>query len=183
MKKLILIGKLVEVCSLDIMNLDSYLSVYRDASAFAVAYDAMPELWMSVEKEIRESFLQKEDNRLRCLVRERNLTDIIGYINATFDSIEEPEIDIAIVEEQRGRGYGFEASQLLIKHLLNESCIKCVIWSAFLSNGASRRIAEKLGGKPMDERNLIKEAMHSAGVDLKSLDGKEIPRTISYRIS
>lgn len=48
---------------------------------------------------------------------------------------------------------------ILIENVLKRESVECIIWNAFVSNKASRRIAEKLGGVLVDGKNVIVEAM------------------------
>ncbi|MCM1124653.1 MAG: GNAT family N-acetyltransferase, partial [Eubacterium sp.] len=82
----------------------------------------------------------------------------------------------------RGKGYAFEAAQILIENVLKREAVECIIWNAFASNKASRRIAEKLGGAPVDGKNVILEAMYSAGLKMDEIDDSKIPETVTYEI-
>lgn len=57
------------------------------------------------------------------------------------------------------------------------------MWNVFRSNKASCRIAEKLGGKGVERKNLVVEAMLAAGLEVDPADYKEAPATVAYEIS
>ncbi len=69
---------------------------------------------------------------------------------------------------------GFVRDRIIRKYAYN--------WSAFSSNKASYKIAEKLGGIVVEGKNLIMEAMYVVGVNIDSVDGEEIPKTVTYEI-
>lgn len=48
---------------------------------------------------------------------------------------------------------------------------------------ASSRIAERLGGKGAERKNLVVEAMPAAGLKVNPADYKEAPATVAYEIS
>lgn len=91
-------------------------------------------------------------------------------------------MNIAILEEYQRRGYAFDAARVLLKNVFEKETVKHVIWSAFSSNKASCKIAEKLGGIVVEGKDLIMEAMYAAGLNMDSVDGKEIPKTVTYEI-
>lgn len=106
----------------------------------------------------------------------------VGYINLTFGDSRQAEVDLAVIEEYRRKGYAFEAAKLLIQNTIKNGLVESVIWSAFPSNKASCRIAEKLGGVLIERGNFIKEAMQAAGCTFESIDEGDIPKTVSYEI-
>lgn len=93
-----------------------------------------------------------------------------------------PEVDIAVLEEYQRKGYAFEAVGILLEYVLEKETVECIIWNAFASNIASCKLAEKLGGVTVKGKNFITEAMHEAGFRMDSMNGKEIPKTVTYEI-
>ena len=176
----ILRGKKVTVIPLQQSNLNSYLLVYKKASPFAEMYEKNDDLWNSARKDVENEYIQVGNRRF--LIIENSLSKSVGYINFTFCDSRQIEVDVAIVEEYRRKGYAFEAAKLLIQNTIKNGLAESVIWSAFPSNRASCRIAEKLGGVPIEGRNLIKEAMQAAGCTFESIDEGDIPKTVSYEI-
>ena len=94
-----------------------------------------------------------------------------------------PEIDIAILDEYHGKGYAFEASKILFVNVFENESVECIVWNAFRSNKASCRIAEKLGGKVVEEKNLVVEAIQAAGLKVNSAEYAEAPATVTYEVS
>lgn len=62
-------------------------------------------------------------------------------------------MDIAIPEEYRRKGYGYEAAKALNKYIFDTKNVLAVTRLAYLANVASCRIAEKLGGIQISEYN------------------------------
>ena len=107
----------------------------------------------------------------------------VGYIELDYGNPEMPEVDIAILEEYQGKGYAFETAKILFLYIFENESIKCIVWNAFRSNKASCRIAEKLGGKGVERKNLVVEAMQAAGLKVNPADYKEAPATVAYEIN
>lgn len=107
----------------------------------------------------------------------------VGYIEVDYGNPEIPEVDIAILEEYQRKGYPFETAKILFLDIFENESIKCIIWNAFRSNKASCRVAEKLGGKGVEGKNLIVEAMQAAGLKVNPADYAEAPATVTYEIS
>lgn len=173
-------GKKVTVISLQQSNLESYLSVFKKASPFAEMYEKFDDLWDSARRDIENDYIQA--NVKRFLIIENSLSESVGYINFTYYDLGQAEVDIAVVEEYRRKGYAFEAAKLLIQNTIKNGLAESVIWSAFPSNKASCHIAEKLGGVPIEGKNYIKEAMQAAGCTFESINEGDIPKTVSYEI-
>lgn len=93
-----------------------------------------------------------------------------------------PEVDIAILEEYQGKGYAFEASKILFVNVFENESVECIVWNAFRTNKASCRIAEKLGGKVVEGKNLVVEAMQAAGLKVNPAEYEEAPATVTYEI-
>ena len=107
----------------------------------------------------------------------------VGYIELDYGNPEMPEVDIAILEKYQRKGYAFETAKILFLDIFENESIKCIVWNAFRSNKASCRIAEKLGGKGVERKNLVVEAMQAAGLKVNPADYKETPATVAYEIS
>lgn len=142
----------------------------------------MPDIWHNASKCIEDYVIGEKDSKERYLIVDKQLLQECGYIELEYSNPTMPEVDIAIIEEYRRKGYAFEAAQILLEYIFENESIKHVIWSAFPSNIASCRIAEKLGGTLINGKNLIAEAMVAAGFKMDSVNSKEIPQTVSYEI-
>lgn len=68
------------------------------------------------------------------MIDEKTSLQGCGYIELNYENPEMPDVDIAILEEYRGKGYAFEAAQILIENVLKRESVECIIWNAFVSN-------------------------------------------------
>ncbi|MCM1537784.1 MAG: GNAT family N-acetyltransferase, partial [bacterium] len=176
---LVLYGEKIIVSLLNQSNIESYLSTYKRASAFAEIYENMPDFWETRRKQIEGYDAGEKGSKERYLIAEKTSLQGCGYIELNCESPKRPEVDIAIFEEYRGKGYAFEAAQILIENVLKRESVECIIWNAFASNKASRRIAEKLGGVLVDGKNVIVEAMRSAGFKMDEIDDSKISKMVT----
>lgn len=149
-----LYGEKVIVSSLNQLNVESYLSTYKKASAFSKAYEMMPDYWENRRKCIENYVVGETENKARYLIIEKISTESCGYIELDYNNPEMPEVDIAILEEYQRKGYAFDEARVLLKNVLEKGTVKYVIWSAFSSNKASCKIAEKLGGVVVEEKKF-----------------------------
>lgn len=157
-------------------NRDKYLNIYRTASSFSQLYDSSEKLW----KNMSEAIGSKEDETVRYIICIAESEEICGFINYDMEK-GIPVIDIAIAQEYRQHGFGYDAAKALCEYLLSQGEIKLIYWFAMPNNKASIRIAEKLGGQRTDERNILAEAMASAfGKDVSEY--KDLPATASFII-
>lgn len=164
-------------------NVNSYLSTYKSASAFSKVYEMMPDFWEHQCNCIKDYTDGKQDNKERYLIADKMSFQGIGYIELDYGNPEMPEVDIAILEEYRGKGYAFETAKILFLDIFQDESIKCIVWNVFRSNKASCRIAEKLGGKGVARKNLVVEVMQAAGLKVNPADYEEAPATVTYEIS
>lgn len=179
----VLNGIKVIIFPLNQSNVKSYMSTYKSASAFSKVYVMMPDFWEKPRQCIEDYIAGETNNKARYLIVEKALSQGIGYIELDYSNAEMPEVDIAILENYRAKGYAFEAAKILFANLFEDESIKCIIWNAFRSNKASCRIAEKLGGVVVNGRNLIMDAMLAAGCKIDSVDSDRIPEMITYEIN
>ena len=164
-------------------NVNGYLSTYKSASVFSKVYEMMPDFWEQLRRRIEDYANGKRDSKARYLLTEKVSLQGVGFIELDYSNLEMPEVDIAILEEYRGKGYAFEAAEILFLNIFENKSIKCIVWNAFRSNKASCRIAEKLGGKISERKNLILEAMQATGLKVNPADYEEAPATVTYEIS
>lgn len=180
--ELVLYGAKVTISHLNHSNVNRYLSTYKRASAFSKVYEMMPDFWEHQCNRIKDYADGKQDNKARYLIADKISSQGVGYIELDYGNPEMPEVDIAILEEYQGKGYAFEAAKILFLDILENESIKCIVWNAFRSNKASCRIAEKLGGKGVEGKNLVVEAMQAAGIKMNPADYERVPATVTYEI-
>ena len=180
---LALYGEKIIVSLLNQSNVECYLSTYKRASAFSKVYEMMPDFWEFQCNRIKDYADGKHDSKARYLIADKMSSQGVGYIELDYGNPEMPEVDIAILEKYQRKGYAFETAKILFLDIFENESIKCIVWNAFRSNKASCRIAEKLGGKGVERKNLVVEAMQAAGLKVNSADYKEAPATVAYEIS
>lgn len=180
---LALYGEKIVVSPLNQSNVECYLSTYKRASAFSKVYEMMPDFWKFQCNRIKDYADGKQDSKARYLIADKMSSQGVGYIELDYGDSEMPEVDIAILEEYQRKGYGFETAKILFLDIFENESIKCIVWNAFRSNKASCRIAEKLGGKGVERKNLVVEAMQAAGLKVNPADYDEAPATVAYEIS
>lgn len=181
--RLDLYGTKVMISHLNHSTVNRYLSTYKRASAFSKVYETMPDFWEQARSRIEDYTDGKRDSKARYLIAEKMSLQGVGFIELDYSNSEMPEVDIAILEEHQGKGYAFEASKILFVNVFENESIECIVWNAFRSNKASCRIAEKLGGKVVEEKNLVMEAMQAAGFEMNSVGYEGTPMTVIYKIS
>ncbi len=179
----VLYGMKVIISHLNYSNVNCYLSTYKSASAFSKAYEMMPDFWEHSYRCIEDYADGKRGSKKRYLIIEKESLQGVGYIELDYDNLEKPGVDIAILEEYQRKGYAFEAAKILFLNIFENEYIKCVVWSAFRSNKASCRIAEKLGGEVVEGKNLVMEAMRAAGLKVNAADCEGALTTVTYEIS
>lgn len=178
-----LYGEKIIVSLLNQSNVECYLSTYKRASAFSKVYEMMPDFWEQPHRRIEDYADGKRDGKARYLIAEKVSLQGVGFIELDYSNLEMPEVDIAVLEEYQGKGYAFEASKILFVNVFENESVECIVWNAFRSNKASCRIAEKLGGKVVEGRNLVMEAMQAAGLEVNPAEYEKAPATMTYEIS
>lgn len=181
--ELVLYGTKVIISHLSHSNVNCYLSTYKGASAFSKVYEMMPDFWEQPHRRIEDYADGKRDGKARYLIAEKVSLQGVGFIELDYSNLEMPEVDIAVLEEYQGKGYAFEASKILFVNVFENESVECIVWNAFRSNKTSCRIAEKLGGKVVEGKNLVMEAMQAAGLEVNPADCEKTPATITYEIS
>ena len=178
-----IMGTRVAICLLSFSNIDDYLNIFKRASSYSYLYFNNTDLWNTAKADVWASLEDINDSINRYMILSKEKAVAMGYINLTYNDEFRPEVDIAIARDYQKRGYGFEAAKTLIDYILERQNIEAVIWTAFRSNIASQRIAEKLGGTLIGERDVIREAMKNAGWSLDTLKGNEkVPLADCYEI-
>ena len=177
-----LYGEKIIVSLLNQSNVECYLSTYKRASAFSKVYEMMPDFWEYPCGSSNDYADGTRDSKARYLITEKVSLRGVGFIELDYSNVEMPEIDIAILDEYQGKGYAFEASKILCVNVFENESVECIVWNAFRSNKASCRIAEKLGGKVVEGKNLVVEAMRAAGLKVNPAEYAEAPATVTYEI-
>ncbi|MCM1246248.1 MAG: GNAT family N-acetyltransferase [Roseburia sp.] len=171
-------GDLVVIKSVTENDIDDYLHVRRYATVFKLAYDAENALWGSIKQKLIDDV--KGDDII-CLIYQRKSKSVVGYIEIEMDDVHHPDIGIGILEEEREKGYAFEAANLLISKVLENGEIEYIEWMTTRGNEASNRIARKLGGRIIREEPIIpKEALEHW--DDENSEETEIPCYVVYGI-
>lgn len=181
--ELVLYGEKVMISHLNHSNVNCYLSTYKSASAFSKVYEMMPDFWEHQCNRIKDYADGKHENKARYLIADKMSLQGVGYIELDYGNPEMPEVDIAILEEYQRKGYAFETAKILFLDIFENESIKCIVWNAFRSNKASCRVVEKLGGKGVERKNLVVEAMQAAGLKVNPADYEGAPATVTYEIS
>lgn len=171
-------GELVYLSPLQASNLELYLEVFKSASLYSSLYEKMPEIWESMKEDI----IQEMNETQKYLIIDQESDNACGFIGVEYDDKESPEIDVAILPKCRGKGYGYDASRVLCKVILNDDSVKCILWHTFPSNSASCRIAEKLGGVIMEGKDLFANIISEFGLDKNSSEFEDALKTITYEI-
>ena len=115
-----------------------------------------------------------------CLIYHRKSNKAIGYIELEMNELNHPKVGIGILEEEREKGYAFEAANLLINRAFEDEEIEYIEWMTTEGNEASNRIARKLGGKIIREEPIVpKETLERWGEEISK---EEIPYYVVYGI-
>lgn len=175
-------GDKIILSPLDQSNMEMYLFVYKRASSFSKVYEMMPDFWEEQRRWIEEYVACKRNDIERFLIVEKKTLQGCGYINLDYECPEMPGVDIAILKKYQRKGYASEAAQLLLKKTFEKDTVKSIIWNVFSSNTASCKIAEKLGGVIVKERNLIVDTMREAGFNMDEIDDKESLKSVAYEV-
>lgn len=149
-----------------------YLSVRRYATIFKTVYDAENELWFAMKQELIDDV---KGANIICLIYQKKSKDAVGYIELEMKDSHHPDVGIGILEEEREKGYAFEAATLLINKAFEDKGIEYIEWMTTKGNEASNRIAQKLGGKIIGKEPIIPE-------DVMERRGEKIPCYVVYGI-
>lgn len=157
-------------------NREEYLAVYKVASNLHDYYENNATLWEYTCNDIGRN----SDSSERYLVREKDSEMPCGYINIDIEQ-NHPSIDIAIHPDFRHKGYGYEAAWLLCQIVFAREPDAVLLWNVFPRNVYSRKIAEKLGGKQIDGRDILSEIMRNLlGEQAGKSEG--LPNVLVYEI-
>ena len=121
----VLYGSKVVISHLNHSNVNGYLSTYKSASVFSKVYEMMPDFWEQLRRRIEDYANGKRDSKARYLLTEKVSLQGVGFIELDYSNLEMPEVDIAILEEYRGKGYAFEAAEILFLNIFENKSIIC----------------------------------------------------------
>lgn len=76
-----------------------------------------------------------------CLIYQKKSKDAVGYIELEMKDSHHPDVGMGILEEEREKGYAFEAAALLINKAFEDKGIEYIEWMTTKGNEASNRIA------------------------------------------
>jgi RimJ/RimL family protein N-acetyltransferase len=78
---------------------------------------------------------------------------IVGEIGASYDAATaSAQVGYTVVEPSWGRGYATAALRALLGHLLGDPRVRRVVAETLVEHTASRRVMEKAGMRPCDQR-------------------------------
>lgn len=160
-------------------NLEQYLYVKKRASFFSKVYEQIEDVWSAMEAELRQSAFQEG---LRMLIYDKKTMILYGYVETEMDKDDSVGISIWVLEEYRNRGIATKAAKDFIKYVLEVQDIDFVTWNAFLSNKASCRVAEKIGGIKKRRGSTVIEAMERVGFSTEKLKEDELLQEVCYSI-
>lgn len=159
-------------------NFDKFLTLFRDTSDFKKLYYSMEDLWNSMAEGTRKDY--KDGETIGCLIYQDGNDNPCGIIEIAGCKSEAPSVNIVIVEEDRNQGIGLTAATLFIKKIFDEYDYSRIRWEAFISNEASVKIAQKVGGVKSDENGgvgrMLEKLQELAGTEEEHL------KTVLYYI-
>lgn len=149
-----IIGDSVIIKSVTEKEMDDYLYIKRFATILKTAYDKENELWEYMKPSLIEDI---KGSDIICLIYHRKSNKAIGYIELEMKDANHPKVGIGILEEEREKGYAFEAATFLINKAFEDEKIEYIEWMTTEGNEASNRIAQKLGGEIIRTEPIIPE--------------------------
>lgn len=170
-------GDLVVIKSVTENDIEDYLHIKRYATILKAEYDKGNGFWEYMKPSYIDDIYGSD---IICLICNINSNKAIGYISFEMKDWHHPKVDIGILEEQREKGYAFEAATLLINKAFEDEEIDYVEWMTTEGNEASNRIARKLGGKIIRKESIVpKEVLERWGDEISK---EEIPCYVVYGI-
>ena len=105
---------------------------------------------------------------------ENSSGNTIGFCEIEHISSAEPTIGITLAEVYRNKGYGYLAAKMMIEEGWKIFDHPYFIWEVEEDNIASKKLAIKLGGKPINNRCVLSEnmlkIMRESGIDVSPED-------------
>ncbi len=173
-----IVGDSVIIKSVTEKEIEDYLHIRRFATVFKMAYDAEDELWAHMRQELIDDV---KGANIVCLIYLIKSKVAIGYIELEMTDLHHPNVGIGILEEERKKGYAFEASVLLINRVFENEEIEYIKWMTTEGNEASNRIGLKLGGKLIRTEPIIPEDVMERWGD-EIFKNTKIPSYVVYGI-
>ncbi|EOS69650.1 hypothetical protein C818_02431 [Lachnospiraceae bacterium MD308] len=172
-----IVGDSVIIKSVTEKEIDDYLHIRRFATVFKAEYDKENGLWEYMRPKLIDDI---EGPDIICLIYQEKSNKAIGYVELEMNEADPPKVGIGILEEERKKGYAFEASSLLINKAFENEEIEYIEWMATEGNDASNRIARKLGGEIIRKEPIIpKDVMEHWEEEISK---GEIPCYVVYGI-
>ena len=123
--------------------------------------------YMSFEPPTRDEFegiwrqwirSMEDASEFTFVVRRLQTDQFVGVAALHRRDVDEPELGIWVSEQEHGHGYGGEAVKALIDWSNVRFCPAAYRYPVAVANQASRRIAERLGGKLSGQETSVKFA-------------------------
>lgn len=108
-------GDTVVIKSVTENDIEDYLYIKRYATLFKAEYDKENGFWEYMKPRLIEDI---NGNDCICLIYLQNTGRVLGYIDLELENVRRPQVGIGILEEDRNKGYAFEASRLLLQKVL-----------------------------------------------------------------
>ncbi len=177
-KDIYITGESVIIKSVTENEIEDYLYIKRFATIIAPEFDRLDGFW----EYMKPSYIDDlHSSDIICLIYNIKSNKAIGYISFEMKDWHHPEVGIGILEEQREKGYAFEAATLLINWAFEDEEIEYIEWMTTEGNEASNRIAQKLGGEIIRKEPMIsKNVMEHWGEEISKKN--EIPCYVVYGI-
>lgn len=160
-------------------NMEQYFYVKQKASLFSRAYEDMEDIWLAMEAELRKSAF---DGSPRMLIYGKNDKVLYGYVEAEKDNDNLVGINIGVLERFRNRGIATEAAKAFVEYVFVAMNVDQITWNAFLSNKASCRVAEKIGGIESGNSSIVFDAMKMAGFTIDNMKDNNLLQEVCYVI-
>jgi RimJ/RimL family protein N-acetyltransferase len=109
------------------------------------SYEAYKSRWANISK-------SADLDEIRFVVRIKEKNECLGVVGLEKSQTLTPELGIWLKETAHGQGYGYEAVLSVVNWASASFKFDSFIYPVAIQNTASRRIAEKLGGKIFQER-------------------------------
>jgi len=114
-------------------------------------FDKYNPLWQTSRLEMEQKIENRNPSETRTLIIEKKDGNKIGcimYFNVIWDGIGKlTTIGFSLIPNERRKGYGTEAAQILVDFLFLSKEIPCIQATTHINNIASQRVLEKVGFK------------------------------------
>ncbi len=121
-------------------------------------------LWQTSRIEIEKAIENRNYSETKAFIIEKKDGTKIGYIihfTVTWNGIGKPTtIAYSLKPEERGKGYGTEAAQIIVDYLFLSKDIPCIQATTHIKNIVSQRVLEKVGFK---KEGIIRKRFYIRG--------------------